>query len=60
LVHARAEEIPFTIGGPPGADDPDDALVGLGVPDDHEPAIDRSDGDEAIFELRMIGSKISR
>jgi hypothetical protein len=49
----RAIEIPLALGGRSGSDDPDSALLWFRVDDDHDPAIDRTDRDEAVLVFRM-------
>jgi hypothetical protein len=51
----RAIKIPLALGGRSGSDDPDSALLWFRVDDDHDPAIDRTNRDEAVLGLRMRG-----
>jgi hypothetical protein len=44
----------FALAGRPGANDPDQAFFWFRVDDDHDPAIDRTDRDEAVFGFRVL------
>ena len=50
----RAVQTPLALVGQPGANDSDDVFFSFCVNDDHEPAIDWTDGNEAVFEFRML------
>jgi hypothetical protein len=49
----RAVQHLLAVVGKSGAKDSDSAFFSFRVDDDHEPAIDRPDGEEPIFEFRM-------
>lgn len=44
----------LTLARQPRVDDSDQIFIPLRVDDDHEPAIDGADRDEAVFHIRML------
>ena len=50
----RAVQTLLALVGQPGANDSDEVFLSFRVDDDHEPAIDRTDRDEAVFGFRMV------
>ena len=54
MIHLRAVQSLLALVGQPGANDSDEVFFSFRVDDNHEPAIDWTDGDEAVFEFRML------
>ena len=54
LIHVRAVQGLLEFGGHPGANDSDYLFFSFRVDDNHESAIDRADGDEAVLEVGML------
>ena len=50
----RAVQSLLALVGQPGADDSDEVFFSFRVNDDHKSAIDWTDGDETVFEFRML------
>jgi len=50
----RAVQTLLALVGQPCANDSDEVFFSFRVYDNHEPASDRADGDEAVFEFRIL------
>ncbi len=50
----RAVQSLLALVGQPGANDSDEVFFSFRVNDDHKSAIDWTDGDETVFEFRML------
>ncbi len=50
----RAVQSLLALVGQPGANDSDEVFFSFRLNDDHKSAIDWTDGDETVFEFRML------